>query len=474
MSISLRELFTRQNIEGEAISLRHSLANHYQGLQLGLREAHQRFLQHTDGNGFARGCLRPDTVKIDYGFGERALGEILPAWVAVVDDAAGETRTLEGILTESKAPSNDFPFKPWHTRYDWNLDVRLDRQYTYLHSQSNLQDHGGVMECEWDTAYFPIWAFPQSGDRVWVVGRWIYDCGHPEAHGHKSELHPIKAIASFRQEAAQFVGNRRPTQANTAVLFIGREGGYWQQPINDQNYAFDLHLPPKPYEEAVPVWTIQPKTGQPQTGALPVAPQITPYPASAPKSLRIVIPLKGVEPHPNNYGAIISGGWSDPRGTESNKTQSFRVTIEEIFMDANLDPIGADEWYVYIGVNGRWQLWSSLGGKSRRLDYVVDLNLHPSDRIHITATGREADEINDLIGKDIGLSWAAVSDRTKLTENAKKIRSGFLKLGPKLVAGIENEAISVFSEYHSPSPLSSVVVTSPKKDYRLRYKIEAL
>lgn len=487
MSISMKELFSRQGIVGEVISFRNSLANHPEGLKMGLREAHRRLLALADGNGYSRGCRQSGTVKIDYGVSERDVAPVLPAWVPIAGttsvvrdhrtgetrllaDFAGETRTLEGILVKSKVTHEDFPFQPWHTYYDWNFHVRVDPQYTYLHSPTNIEHpYNGELECEWDTAFLPSWAWPQDGDRVWIVGRWIYDCGHPTAHGHKTEIHPPKAIASFRTEAVQFEGNRSPTRANTAALFIGRDGGYWRQPINDQDYAFDLYLPPKPYAEAIPTWIIMP-----QTGELPVQPQLTPFPAHAPRALRVVIPLKGVNPHPEQYGVIIAGGWSDPRGTEAAVVKRFRVTVEEILMDDNLDLTGADEWYVYVGVNGRWNVWKSLSGHSHRLNYAVDLDLHPSDSIHITACGFEADEIDNLMGDNTGLSWAEVCDRSQGVANAKKIRNGFLSLGTSLDPWIENEAIGIFSQFHPPERLAAVTVASPKNDYRLRYRIEEI
>jgi hypothetical protein len=482
MSISMRELFSRQGIAGEVISLRHSLANHPEGLKMGLREAHGQLLTPPDGDGFSRGCRRPGSLQIDFVVGTKEVGLMLPAWVPIAGttsvvrdqttretrflaDFAGETRTIEGILVKSKITQEDFPFQPWHTYYDWNFYVRPDTQYTYLNSPTN-NDEGGLNECEWDTAFLPSWAWPQDGDRVWIVGRWIYDCGHPTVLGHKSEIHPPKAIASFRTGAVQFEGNRGPTRATTTALFIGREGGYWRQPINDQDYSFDLYLPPQPYVEAVPRWTIEP-----QAGVLSVQPQLTPFPASAPRALRVVIPLKGVDPHPENYGVIISGGWSDPRGTEVTAVKRFRVTVEEILMDANLDPHDEDEWYVYVGVNGRWRVWESLSGASHQLDYSVDLDLHASDQIHVTACGFEADEIHDLMGHNTGLSYADVCDPGQAIDNAKKIRSAFLSLGGSLDANIENEAIGIFSQFHPRAALAAVTVASPKNDYRLRYSI---
>lgn len=61
MTISVKELFGRQGISGEVISVRNSLANHPDGLKMSLREANERLLTLADGDGFARGCRRPNT-----------------------------------------------------------------------------------------------------------------------------------------------------------------------------------------------------------------------------------------------------------------------------------------------------------------------------------------------------------------------------------------------------------------------------
>ena len=159
MSISMRELFGRQGIPDEVISLRNSLANHPNGLAIGLREAKQRLSKLADGNGFARGCRRPGTKIGDlFGVTEfRFPADIdpllaLPEWVPVAgktelvhdrteegrtvsflrEDYAGETRTVEGILTKSKITHTDVPFKPWHVYYDWNFHIKVDPQYTYI------------------------------------------------------------------------------------------------------------------------------------------------------------------------------------------------------------------------------------------------------------------------------------------------------------------------------------------------------
>jgi hypothetical protein len=196
MDIGMRDLFSRQEIRGEIISLRNSLANHPGGLDLGLREASSRFTTPVAGDGFRRGCHRRFRQDLDVlnalldvvtdTEATRELSFLIPAWVSVDDQ---ETRTLEGILVKSKITHTDFPPKPWHTYYDWNFFVRPDQQYTYLLAPQNVFHAGGVIECEWDTGAFPgikeqsegtsILLWPQVGDRVWIVGRWIYDVGIP-------------------------------------------------------------------------------------------------------------------------------------------------------------------------------------------------------------------------------------------------------------------------------------------------------
>jgi hypothetical protein len=557
----MRELFSRREIIGEVISLRHSLANHVGGLQLGLREAHTRFSQPTQGEGHRRGChdaFRQDLelgTLVNWGSsGEektqlRESSFVMPEWVPV-DDL--ETRTVEGVLIRSKISHQDWPARPWHTYYDWTFHVRVDPQYTYLLTEYNRahtaegpngEAFSDVLECEWDTGFFPgkaqqaagerIRIWPQVGDRIWMVGRWIYDCGHPcrpeEDHSNdddrtdhgpnKTELHPVKAMVFFRPGAVQFEGNAGPTRANNAVLYMGTNGGYFRQPLNDQDYAFDLYLPPKLHPEAVPRWTFEPL---PPARSLPVNPLITPYPADAPRALRVVIPLQGVIPAPDVYAAIISGGWSDPDGTETQQIRRVRVTVENMFI---IDPHekfahpfnrpAVARWHVYIGINGVWTVRelllpvdrfdkvpnesdvdeafldelaragfprSSLSFNPAVLNFSVGLRLHPEEKIHITACGFEANDLHHLIGKDSGLTWEQISDPTLTETQRRKIMEKLIEEAldkhwygiPDRNLADNNKPLGLFSEVHFPreaseSPFDRV---SDKRDYRLRYRID--
>src|SRR2546422_1463814 len=77
------------------------------------------------------------------------------------------------------------------------------------------------MEVEWDSASLmdvrdkegfqrdwgslPEFCGPSVGDRVWVAGRWIFDCGHPNTPDgtqthvkFSTEIHPPRALVTFR------------------------------------------------------------------------------------------------------------------------------------------------------------------------------------------------------------------------------------------------------------------------------------
>lgn len=452
MSVSIRKLFEKQGIQNQVISLRDALTNHHEGLQIGLRAAYRRLLLPADGNGFARGCRRK---------GNGPLGElswVIPSWVSVHDH---ETRTIEGVLTKSKITHTDFPLYPWHFYYDWNFFVKVDKQYKYLLSKSDAH-RGDIMECEWDSAFIPSWAWPQKGNRIMIIGRWIYDCGHPEDGKHKTEIHPPKAVISFRKEAVKFSGNSGPTRANNAVVFIGRKGGYWNHSINDQNYTFHLYLPPKPFSSAEPKLKVGSKTG-----ALPVQPHAEVFPAEKSRLFRVQIPLKGLTPHPQQYGVIISAGWSDPNGTETAKINRVRVRIKKILMRANLDRVTRDEWYVYVGVNGRWKVWRDIGGESKTLNWNVNLDLHPGDKIHISVCGFEADEIHGEMGNRSGYSWSRISSPTMTHEQMINIRED---LAWKLKESLnnQNDKIGVVSKEFVFGQRPAI----KNNKYELKYDVE--
>ena len=417
----------------------------------------------------------PSSLQISIKVFTEDVGGLAPSWAPVADEGP---RTVEGILAESRISGTDFPFRPWHETYDWNFFLRADPQYTYLVGKANSTDDDGTLfELEWETKGVPSWAWAVRGSRLWAVGRWIYDCGHPGPSGHHTELHPLKAVASFRRDGLELPGNAGVTRTTRAAVLIGPEGGFlaaYQRP----GLRLRPALPPKPHPAAVPRFHIRSMIHK----DLPVEPQITPFPTGEPRALRVVIPLKGVVLDPRSTEIIIHGGWSDPGGAEAARMRHLRVSLEQIFMDANLDRgliEDRDEWRVYLGVNGRWQPpEKSLGGESAELNFTVPLSLHPDDPIEIAVCGYEADEIDNFMGRPSGVPAQLVRTRNTVAEArevAEGVRNAFLKhilAGNELVPGAENTKIGVLFATHRSDARGTFTETSEGEKYRLRYRIE--
>lgn len=484
--MGLRDLFLRRGFPDEPVSLRRSLNTHRPFLgppPTSAKKAQRLLPELADGDGFERGCRRPEEIQLQF-FGKHDMAQVIPAWVSAVDE---DPRVVEGILVQSNISSTDFPFWPWHKSYDWNYHLKVDGQYRYLVARNShtktppMRLEGDelvpntaekeiqeIFECEWDTAFLPDFAWPQDGNRVWICGRWIYDCGHPEEGlGHRAEIHPPKAVVSFRSEAVSF-GGSPAIPARQAVVYIGRRGGYWDQPINDQDFEFDLHLPEKPdVPQAEIVTRVEPRI----SGGLPVQPIFEPWRPSSPDRLRVRIPLRGVSPHPEEWGAILSCGWKAPGSNQVASVRTHTVTIHTLDKHKKLDKTKRDEWHVFVAVNGRWKK-RRLEKSNSNVGHTVAVQLGPEDRIHITACGFESDTVHATMGAESGVAHGTIGrpiPTDQAVEIAKAIRNTGLKTGSKTN---ENEPLELVSVFHEPGDVGSFEVDSfPNRDYTLHYTI---
>jgi hypothetical protein len=151
------------------------------------------------------GCVR------DY-FGETR--RELPTWVYVNDHSypAGgpppPPQRLQGRVTSRHFPDlavhpteEDLP--PVHRAYDFNFDALPDSAYTGLLGgdpalrTGNFAGSGpstGRVHVEREQTALPRFAWPERGDRVALVGSWIWDCGHWTPAGERTELHSYRAL----------------------------------------------------------------------------------------------------------------------------------------------------------------------------------------------------------------------------------------------------------------------------------------
>lgn len=191
-------------------------------------------------------------------------------------------REASGVVTKSKIAHNDFPAT--HYTHDWNVDIRVDPGQEGLVSDANGPDGTGKnIELEWETGiengetsgdgaspFIPRWVLPNLGDRAWTNGHWVFDCGHyREVDGVKhfpSEIHPGRALATMRPQAATLPGSgTTPVPVTATDLYIHGRGAFMVQQLEcgidiiitgsscpvtttpiDDIYTFEICLPPRP------------------------------------------------------------------------------------------------------------------------------------------------------------------------------------------------------------------------------------
>ena len=130
---------------------------------------------------------------------------------------------------------------PTHYGHDAIMFLQPDPAYQWLIGTSNYYAGDpdsaelGRLELEWETlnvgstaAYgqgvigLPLWANPTAGDRIYAVGRWILDAGHPEL-GARTEIHAPRLVATMRQRPA--LASTGSGAAEVDIFVSGHGGG---------------------------------------------------------------------------------------------------------------------------------------------------------------------------------------------------------------------------------------------------------
>jgi hypothetical protein len=196
-----------------------------------------------------------------------------PAWVLVRkgDSSLPKFRSVTGVIRETphvgdypggfpidnsigdEAVVNYEDYPDVHDSHDMNFYVRVDPEYTDVISSFGIDSEGrkagqagyspDTLEIEWETGiptyartgdgrFFPKWAWPLPGDRIWANGYWVFDCGHEveesgsgDEIGLRSEIHPPRAVASMREKVMTPPGQTQPITVTSADVYIhGRAG----------------------------------------------------------------------------------------------------------------------------------------------------------------------------------------------------------------------------------------------------------
>jgi hypothetical protein len=116
---------------------------------------------------------------------------VLQGTVATPDQKFGTADESENDQAPSEVSEEDIPWN--HYTHDKTQDVVPDPGYKHLLSSmakpdGTTESHKQI-EVEWEQASsmgdsqhwgaMPQFVWPTAGDRVWINGRWVFDCGHP-------------------------------------------------------------------------------------------------------------------------------------------------------------------------------------------------------------------------------------------------------------------------------------------------------
>jgi hypothetical protein len=344
--------------------------------------------------------------------GPFGIKKIDPSWVSV--EPSDAPRIAEGVVRESHTATNDNP--AFHTSHDWNADLFLDPSFNGLNSNGNKIEGGErLMEIEWETAFFPPRFWPAPGDRAWILGRWIFDCGHPEP-AYRSEIHPPKAVAFTRLEPIIFPGDVMPSQSNLTYMYLNGRGGYYKKPVVGTNYELDVPLPPKPSRfSRLRTAVLSLPFGGP-------SPTLTPLPTANPTRLHVNYPLLSVSDPDNTgqFGAVIATAWDNGISSVFNQPnyRLLRVTFDSIKINEDHDSIlsGTGEWRLWVRAGGEWFEVTGLGdvddGDTVQIGKSIELIVPDDGKLEIQTSGWEDDCDSRFRGNDSGIKlWdASIAD----------------------------------------------------------------
>lgn len=323
------------------------------------------------------------------------------AWV----DPARKRRQATGIAHNVHVAASDTPAN--HNSHDVDFLVRLDPGQEDL-----LSIQPDSLAIEWESGIspldlsgdganpiFPKWAWPSAGDRVWVDGNWIHDCGHPqEGTGfYQTEIHPARAVASMRDQAAPLPGTGlTPVPVTLTDLYISGNGGYAPNqlncgpdiilgpygdtcgyqtppadesykttPINDTNFSFDVCLPPRPPNA---VFTHRVDVGP--RNNVQIAPVIALIDAAGfcigdsqhdqSKMMHVTVPLKNTATPPASvYTRRIYAGWLVPPDPVLPR-RVVTLNSTDLHEDHDLDPGDGELTFWWLNVNRAESAWRRL------------------------------------------------------------------------------------------------------------------
>jgi hypothetical protein len=283
-----------------------------------------------------------------------------------------------------------------------------------------------------------IWNWPTVGDRVYIVGNWVWDRGHQPA---RTEIHPPRLMAIQRKLPVLIQDRSDPIEPGPERLAIqedvyasGDGGALWNnrspkaryvEPVNmsDRDYSFDVNLLPRPAGAELK-WTWSQRPGD----TFSATPMVEAFPDANPPHLHVTIPWKsdGV-PSRARFERSLFAYWGAGRGIPPTYIpRVFLVRFNDLYINESHDHLSDGEYRVFVEIGGHYLFVNELtsdaknivsdglgntgsdefwGIKDRRVpghpSWAFRIYVPPGDTegLRVHAGGWEADSVNDAFGK---------------------------------------------------------------------------
>ncbi len=334
----------------------------------------------------------------------------VPTWVYVGDrdaPAGGPPpppQRLEGRIAARYDPQlavhpteEDLP--TIHRGYDFNFDVLPDKPYENLlagdpaRATGNFAGRGpptGRVHVEREQRALPYFAWPELGDRVTLLGSWIWDCGHWTPGGERTEIHSYRAL--WLERAPGRPSPLSPRGESEGDLFLSSDKTYtgveadcahrtkgetaafksclaaepaWQDLSG--TYRFRLHVPRRPSPSArllVRVVDTRSSAGAPRATAVVRA-----------GGVDVTLSVAAKPGAPLVIAQRVLARWSKAARPEHLRIRFLRLLVRRA-MDPGCpggrvscgsvqtthgEQVSASpgEWNVYVDAAGVWRMWGS-------------------------------------------------------------------------------------------------------------------
>ena len=343
-----------------------------------------------------------------------------PSWVPAIR-RDHRKKVMEGMVMESHVTHEDFPFN--HDSHDMCFFIAPDPPYVGMMSDANGTSSGvRSLEAEWETKHFPVSFWPAKGDRAWVIGRHVFDCGPPP---YRTEIHPPVGAAFTQIEPFIFPGTSDPVMASKTKIYFGNQGGYYVDRVGGTDYIINVPMPTSPGPGSTPILRV---TRRP-SGRLP-EPILTVKPVGTRQMLEIKIPLSTVaDPTPRwdlyewiprnraglaqrpprpvpmdrptnvfQYSAEVAAAWTaGPAARIGTPGVRFmRVTFNNVKVhDASEGAVsGNGEWNMQFRANREWIQFPERSvddGDTIQINQIADMFITDGGKVEIQANGWEDD-----------------------------------------------------------------------------------